>query len=120
MKKILLIALVALSSVTFAQDYLATSNAFFYMAAGDDTTKQIESSCTITVTDERIIKLFWDDNDQVDVFTSMGIMTKDSMFQFMNEDAVVYDIEYRPELNGWTFRKADRSYLFHIIIAKEF
>lgn len=120
MKKILLIALVALSSVTFAQDYLATSNAFFYMAAGADTSTQVNTGCTITVTDERIIKLFWEGNDHVDVFTSMGIMTKDSMFQFMNQDAVVYDVRYRPELNGWMFRKADKSYLFHLVIAKEY
>ena len=119
MKKILLIALVALSSVTFAQDYLATSSSFYYRITEDDSLVHVETGCTITVTDEQTIKLFWESNE-VDVLRSLGNMTADSMFQYLAQDNTIYDVRYRPDLNGWMLRKADRSYVIHILIDKEY
>lgn len=112
MKTILLTALVALSSAAFAQDYLATSSRYFYLENGMEQAEITHKPTTITVEDERIIRVFWAQGIRTE-FLFLNQRSDDGHFLYMDiNDNSIYEIYYNSELATWFLKAGDNSYIY--------
>lgn len=114
MKTILLTALVALSSAAFAQDYLATSSRYFYLEQGMEESEVTYKPTTITVEDEKIIRVFWSHGVRTE-FISLGKRSEGGDFLYMDAtDNNIFEISYISEMSTWLIKAGDNSYIYSI------
>ena len=120
MKKILFIALVALSSVAFAQDYVATSSIFLYLEPGMDSAKTLIKPTTITVEEESNIKVYWWNGDK-SRFMFLNSFSDEGYPLFMDMDHhKVFEVYYEEQYKTWFIKREDQAYMFSIIVDNKY